>query len=161
MRECIRCGYPLDDNDQFCKRCGAIAQIEPKQPEAEKEAQKDNINNDFNDFGKITVEKNIEQTIQDNKYSAQANINNSSKKENPKKEENNKIYIVIIGMLVAIFIGIAIFTMMTVMKGSEKKDNEEELEQTSNEIATDEENEVENEINEEKQVAETLTFERI
>lgn len=155
---CVRCGFPLEEGDQFCKKCGAVTGIKPVNKPISEANQENNIpkeniqptsnvNNDFNEFGQSTVEtpkttytEPIKEPLEEsNTTESESKKNNNT----PNKGGNNKVFIVIIGMLVVILIGLAIFVAMTVMK--QDSDNDEE--ETKNEIVEKQnKNETENKV---------------
>lgn len=157
---CVRCGFPLEEGDQFCKKCGAVTGIKPvNQPISEVNQENNipkeniqstpNVNNDFNEFGKSTVEtpktayaEPIKEPVEEsNAIESEPKKNNNT----PNKGGNNKVFIVIIGMLVVILIALAIFVAMILT--NQDSDNDEEETKNENEIVENQnKNETENKV---------------
>lgn len=149
MKECIRCGAPLEEGDQICKQCGAITNVNQENVQAQNEnvdtnTYEQNTISDFNDFGKTVIEpqpvKLEEPTEVKEDEEKKENIPNGTNNN----RNQNKVFIMIIGILVIILIGITIFAATTMMKEKDTDEDEPKSKTSKNETSNKKDNSTKN-----------------
>lgn len=153
--KCVRCGFSLNEGDQFCEKCGAVTGLQPIRKHVIETNQENietisNANTDLNGFGKSKIdvskstdyEKNIDQAEKNNTPKSETNKNNNT----PKKEENDKRFIKIITILAIILVGLAVLIAI-IRAAKEYDDDDEEQKSESKTISVFYQNITENQTN--------------